>query len=214
VKDDQARRTLLEHLDGRALGEPRVLRFLAGRRRKMWSRNCVALGLASGFLEPLESTSIYLVQSGIARLIHMLPDRHMSQALQDKFNAEAAFEIERIRDFLILHYCATERRDTDFWHCCGNMSLPDSLRAKIDLFRDSGRFYREADEILALTSWVQVMLGQGIAPRAWHPLVDAIADEELENFCESVRQVVASCVAAMPMHEQFIDRHCRAAVAA
>ncbi len=214
ITDEEAARTLLANLDGRALAEPRVLRFTTGRRRKMWNGNCVALGLASGFLEPLESTSIYLIQSGIARLISMLPDRHMSAVLRDQYNAEAASEIERIRDFLILHYCATERRDTDFWRYCGAMSIPEELRGKIDLFRDSARFYRNSDEMFALTSWVQVMVGQGILPQGYHPLVDAVSDAELAQFAESVRAVLAACVAAMPTHEQFIDRHCRAAVAA
>jgi len=214
VSDDEAAATLLGNLDGRPLAEPRVLRFTTGRRRKMWNRNCVALGLASGFLEPLESTSIYLIQSGIARLIHMLPDRHMSPVLQDKFNAEAAFEIERIRDFLILHYFATERRDSELWKYCASMPIPDELRAKIELFRESSRFYRTADEMFAVTSWVQVMVGQRIVPRGYHPLVDAVPEPDLVRLGESVRGVVASCVAAMPMHEQFIDRYCRSPVAA
>ena len=135
----------------------------------MWNRNCVALGLASGFLEPLESTSIYLIQSGIARLIQMLPDRHMSPALQQRYNAEAAFEMERIRDFLILHYHATARRDSEFWKYCANMSIPEPLADVIRLFRDSGRFYRNAEEMFALTSWVQVMIGQGIVPARLSP---------------------------------------------
>ncbi len=214
ASDEQAAATLLKNLDGRALAEPRVLKFTTGRRRQMWNRNCVALGLASGFLEPLESTSIYLVQSGIARLIHMLPDRRMSPVLRSKYNAEAAFEIERIRDFLILHYRATERRDSEFWKYCGNMSIPDGLSGKIELFRDSGRFYRESDEMFALTSWVQVMVGQRIVPAGYHPLVDAVPDAELAQFVDSVRQVIASCVAAMPAHEQFIDRYCKSPVAA
>ncbi|HKW84122.1 MAG TPA: tryptophan halogenase family protein, partial [Burkholderiaceae bacterium] len=214
VGDDEAAATLLGHLDGRALAEPRVLKFTTGRRRQMWNRNCVALGLASGFLEPLESTSIYLIQSGIARLIHMLPDRHMSPVLRDKYNSEAAFEIEKIRDFLILHYCATERRDSELWKYCASMSIPDELKAKIELFRESGRFYRNADEMFALTSWVQVMVGQRIVPSGYHPLVDAVPQPELEKFGESVRGVIASCVAAMPPHEQFIDRYCKSPVAA
>ena len=214
VSDDEAVATLRANLDGRALAEPRVLRFVTGRRRQMWNRNCVALGLASGFLEPLESTSIYLIQSGIARLIEMLPDRHMSPVLRAQYNAEAAFEIERIRDFLILHYCATERRDSEFWKYCGTMSIPDELRARIELFRESGRFYRNADEMFALTSWVQVMVGQGIVPRGYHPMVDAVSNTELHKYAESVRNVISSCVAAMPLHEQFIDRYCRAPVAA
>jgi tryptophan 7-halogenase len=214
LSDDEAAATLLRHLDGKALAEPRQLRFTTGRRRQMWNRNCVALGLASGFLEPLESTSIYLIQSGIARLIEMLPDVHMSPILRDRYNSQAAFEIERIRDFLILHYHATERRDSELWKYCGAMSIPASLADNIGLFRHSGRFYRDHDEMFALTSWVQVMIGQGIVPAGHHPLVDAVPDAELLKLAESVRNVVASCVAAMPTHEQFIDRYCKAPVAA
>jgi tryptophan 7-halogenase len=214
LTDTAATETLLANLDGRALAEPRVLKFTTGRRRRMWNRNCVALGLASGFLEPLESTSIYLIQSGIARLIHMLPDRHMSTALQERYNAEAAFEMERIRDFLILHYCATQRRDSEFWKYCAHMSIPSELEEKIRLFRDSGRFYRSADEMFALTSWVQVMIGQHIMPGGYHPLVDAVPERELVQLGESVRGVISACVAAMPEHEQFIARCCQAPEAA
>jgi len=214
VSDDEAAATVLGNLDGRPLAEPRVLRFTTGRRRKVWSRNCVAIGLASGFLEPLESTSIYLIQSGIARLIDMFPDRHMNPVLQERYNTQARFESERIRDFLILHYCATERRDTKFWEYCGTMDIPESLTDNIRLFRDSGRFFRNADEMFALTSWVQVMLGQHIVPTAWHPMVDRVSDTDLMKLGESVRGVVASCVAAMPLHEQFIERNCKSPVAA
>ena len=212
--DDEAARTLLANLDGRALAEPRQLRFTTGRRRRMWNRNCVALGLASGFLEPLESTSIYLVQSGLARLVQMFPDRNMSPVLQQRYNSEAAFEMERIRDFLVLHYHATQRRDSEFWRYCGAMSIPESLEHVICLFRDSARFYRHAEEFFALTSWVQVMIGQHIVPEGYHPLVDQVPDAELARLAESVRGVVASCVAVMPPHEQFIARCCQAPVAA
>jgi tryptophan halogenase len=144
----------------------------------------------------------------------MLPDKHMNPALQDEYNAEAAFEIERIRDFLILHYNATERHDSDFWNYCRTMSIPETLAAKIALFRDSGRFYRDGEEMFALTSWVQVMVGQRIVPAAYHPLVDAVSEADLVRLGESVRGVIASCVAAMPAHESFIERYCKAAVAA
>jgi len=212
--DDEAAATLLGNLDGRALGEPRFLRFTTGRRRQAWKRNCVALGLASGFLEPLESTSIYLIQSGIARLIQLLPDRNMSPALQGRYNAEAEFEMERIRDFLILHYHATERCDSEFWKYCGTMSIPEPLADVIRLFRDSGRFYRNAEEMFALTSWVQVLIGQHILPAGFHPLVDAVPEAELIQLGDSVRGVIAACVAAMPEHEQFVARCCQAPAAA
>jgi tryptophan halogenase len=214
VSDDEAAATLKANLDGRPLADPRVLRFETGRRKKIWSRNCVAIGLSSGFLEPLESTSIYLIQSGIARLINLLPDRHMNPVLQDRYNAQATFEIERIRDFLILHYCATERRENEFWRYCGNMQIPPSLADNIRLFRDSGRFYRDSDEMFAVTSWVQVMLGQHIVPAAYHPMVDLVPDADLAGLADSVRGVIASCVAAMPTHEQFIERCCKAPAAA
>ena len=214
VSDDEAAATVLGNLDGRALADPRVLKFVTGRRREVWSRNCIAIGLSSGFLEPLESTSIYLIQSGIARLIDMFPGRHMNPVLRDRYNAQAAFETEKIRDFLILHYCATERRDTKFWDYCGNMQIPPGLADNIRLFRDSGRFFRHGDEMFGQTSWVQVMLGQRIVPTAWHPMVERLTDDELAKLGDSVHNVIASCVAAMPPHEQFIERHCKSPVAA
>jgi tryptophan halogenase len=211
ISDDEAADTLLKSLDGRALREPRVLKFTTGKRRKFWNGNCVALGLASGFMEPLESTSIYLIQSGIARLISLLPDQAFSPVLIERYNAQAAFEFERIRDFLILHYFATERSDSPFWNYCRTMSIPAQLEGTIRLFRDSGRFFRDAEEMFAITSWVQVMLGQHIVPRSYHPVVDQMADKELGEFVDGVRNVIASCVEAMPMHAQFIARYCQAA---
>jgi len=210
ISDDEASATLMAHLDGRALGEPRKLQFTTGKRRKFWNKNCLALGLASGFMEPLESTSIYLIQSGIARLISLLPDRDFSPVLIDRYNAQAAFEFERIRDFLILHYWATERRDTAFWRYCSEMSIPEPLADTIRLFKDSGRFFRNAEEMFAITSWVQVMLGQHIVPQHYHPAVDLVPDQEIAGLADSVRTVIASCVDAMPMHAQFIARYCAA----
>jgi tryptophan halogenase len=211
ISDDEAAKNLLGWIDGAARAEPRVLRFTGGRRRKAWINNVVALGLASGFLEPLESTSIYLIQSGIARLVNLFPDRGFSRTLIDRYNAQTDFEIERIRDFLILHYCATERDDTPFWNYCRTMDIPQPLREVIELFRDSGRFYRQAEELFALTSWVEVMIGQRISPRTWHPAVDLLPDDKLDKLIEGVRQVIVNCVDAMPMHQQFIDRCCKAA---
>jgi tryptophan halogenase len=211
ISDDEAAKNLLGWIDGAARAEPRVLRFTGGRRRKAWINNVVALGLASGFLEPLESTSIYLIQSGIARLVNLFPDSGFSRTLIDRYNAQTDFEIERIRDFLILHYCATERDDTPFWNYCRTMDIPQPLREVIDLFRDSGRFFRQAEELFALTSWVEVMIGQRIVPQSWHPAVDLLPEIKLRELVEGVRKVIASCVDAMPLHQQFIDRCCAAA---
>lgn len=210
ISDDEAAATLLAHLDGKALGDPRPLRFTTGMRRKFWNRNVVALGLASGFMEPLESTSIFLIQAGIARLLNLFPRAGISQVLINRYNHQSQFEFERIRDFLILHYYATQRRDTPFWNQCRTMAIPDELQANIDLFRDSGRFFRNAEEMFAEVSWVQVMVGQGMLPTGYHPLVDQLPAKELDGFMTSVERVVASCVDAMPAHEAFIQRYCAA----
>ncbi|HEY2464556.1 MAG TPA: tryptophan halogenase family protein [Steroidobacteraceae bacterium] len=211
ISDDEAAQTLMSSLDGRALAEPRRLRFTTGMRRKFWDKNCVALGLASGFMEPLESTSIYLIQSGIARLLNLLPQRDFSPVLIERYNSQAAFEFERIRDFLILHYCATERRDSSFWKYCAAMSIPEPLAETIRLFKHSGRFFRNAEEMFAITSWVQVMLGQHIDPQHYHPAVDLVPDQDVAGLLDSVERVVAACVDAMPTHAQFIARHCAVA---
>ncbi|MDP9088771.1 MAG: tryptophan 7-halogenase [Pseudomonadota bacterium] len=211
ISDEEAAATLMGHLDGRALAEPRKLKFTTGMRKKFWNKNCVALGLASGFMEPLESTSIYLIQSGIARLLNLMPDRDFSPVLIERYNSQAAFEFERIRDFLILHYVATERRDSSFWRYCSDMTIPEPLADTIRLFKDSGRFFRNAEEMFAITSWVQVMLGQHIEPQHYHPAVDLVADQEIVAMVDSVKNVIAACVEAMPTHAQFIARHCAAA---
>ncbi|WP_426661077.1 tryptophan halogenase family protein [Rhodanobacter aciditrophus] len=210
MSDDEAAAVLLANLDGEPLGEPRLLRFTTGARKQAWNRNVVALGLAGGFLEPLESTSIYMIQSGIARLLEMFPQRDFSPVLIERYNARARFEYERIRDFLILHYHATERDDTPFWNYCRTMPVPEQLDGYIRLFRDSGRFFRDGEEMFATPSWVQVMLGQRILPRSYHPLVDQMPEKDLAGFMASVSQVVKACVEAMPMHQAFIDKVCPA----
>ncbi|MDE2251684.1 MAG: tryptophan 7-halogenase [Gammaproteobacteria bacterium] len=210
ISDDEAGATLLGNLDGEALAEPRVLRFVTGRRRRIWERNCVAVGLSSGFMEPLESTSIHLIQSTITRLLSFFPDTGFDPVLIERFNQKAVFEVERIRDFLILHYHATERNDTPFWDYCRTMEIPSSLREYMDLFRHSGRFYRENEELFAQISWVQVLIGQRITPRAYHPLVDLLSEAELDAFLADVKRVIGSCVEVMPAHEAFIARHCAA----
>ena len=170
----------------------------------------VALGLAAGFMEPLESTSIYLVQSGLQRLLGLFPTRDFDPLLAERFNRETVFEYERIRDFLVLHYHATERDDAPFWTHCRTMAVPDTLRETIELFRLDGRYFRNAEDFFALPSWVQVMLGQRIVPRGHHPIVDRMPDDDLVAFVERERQSIADAVATMPTHQAFIDRHCKA----
>ena len=206
MSEDEAPALLLANLDGEPLAEPRTLRFVTGKRRRTWNRNVVAIGLSSGFMEPLESTSIHLIQSAIARLTAFFPYTGFDQADIDEFNAHADFEVTRIRDFLILHYHATARDDSPFWDDCRTMQVPEPLRQRIALFEANGRVFREANEMFAEMSWVQVMHGQGLRPRGHHGLVELLPEPELAGFVENVRRVIANCAAQMPSHDEFI-RH-------
>jgi tryptophan halogenase len=211
MSEDEAGAVLLKNLDGRPLAEPRALRFTTGMRKQGWNRNVVAIGLASGFMEPLESTSIHLIQSAIARLIAFFPDRGFSAIDIDEYNRQTRFEFERIRDFLILHYHLSARDDTPFWRHCRTMEVPESLRRRMALYRSHGRIVREADELFAEVAWLQVMQGQGLQPRSYHPLVDVVDEREIVAHLEGLRGVIAQCVAAMPTHGQYIEHHCKAA---
>lgn len=210
VGDDEAAAILLANLEGEPLAEPRVIRFTTGMRRRHWIKNCVAVGLASGFMEPLESTSIHLIQSSLARLVAMFPDRRFDEGLINEFNRQARFEFESIRDFLILHYHANERDDCDFWKNCREMAIPDRLRARIDLFRSSGRIYREHDELFTETGWLQVLLGQGVSPESRHPLADELSGDQLEQLLADVKTLIAREVEAMPDHHDYVMAHCAA----
>ncbi len=208
IDETKAADELVNSLEGRRLADPRLLQFATGKRKRLWNKNVVAVGLASGFMEPLESTSIHLIQNTIARLTTFFPYARFDPVDIEEFNRQSDEEFVRIRDFLILHYKATERSDSAFWTYCHTMPIPDSLQRKIDLFSSNGRVFREAGELFSEISWVEVMLGQRITPRGYHPLVDALSEEQVAAFLKSVRSTMARCVDAMPGHAQYVAEHC------
>ena len=208
VDDERAGNTLQDNLEGESLMEPRTIRFRPGSRREHWRRNCVAIGLSSGFIEPLESTSIHLIQRGIIRLLQTFPLNGIKQSDIDEFNQQTRFELEHIRDFIVLHYKVTNRRDTPFWRHCRRMEIPDSLRHRIDLFRETGRVFRVPTELFAENSWIQVMLGQGIVPEQYHPVVDVMSDDELDRFLREIKSRVDNAVAQLPQHDVYVEQYC------
>jgi len=210
MSDDEARSYLLKNIVGGHLGKPRVLKFTTGRRLKNWNKNVVALGLASGFLEPLESTSIHLIQQGIIRLIAMFPHDGIKQTDIDEYNRQSQTEIEYIRDFIILHYKVTNRRDSDFWRYCSDLDVPETLAHRIKLFRETGRVFRVREDLFKENSWIQVMMGQGIEPEQYHPVVDVMSDEELTRFMSGIKTRVDSIVAKLPQHEAYVKQYCPA----
>jgi tryptophan halogenase len=209
MSEDEARHILLNNVEGTPLADPRLIRFKTGMREKAWHRNVVALGLASGFIEPLESTSIHLVQNGIARLISHFPDRGFAQVNIDTYNRRIGYDYERIRDFIILHYTANQR-DEPFWRYLRDMDLPDSLSAKIELFKATGRIFREQEELFAEVGWFQVLVGQNIIPETYHPLADVLTQDELAGFLRDIRTIVSAPVPHLPSHGDFITRYCAA----
>ncbi len=210
MSEDEATSVLMNNLEGEPLADPRVIRFVTGKRNQFWNKNVVALGLASGFMEPLESTSIHLIQSSIARLTAFFPHGGFDQADIDEFNQHSHFEFDKIRDFLILHYHATERDDTPFWNYVRTMDVPESLTRKMALFNSNGRIFREGSELFAEPSWVQVMHGQRMAPKSYHALVDVYSEEKIADYMQNIRGVIANCMRVMPTHEEFIERQCKA----
>lgn len=211
VSDDAAVDALLTGLDGAPGAAPRPLRFTAGVRERLWERNCVAIGLAGGFLEPLESTSIHLIQSGITRLMSLFPDHGHAPVERATYNRLLRTEYEQIRDFVILHYHATARDDSDFWNDCRTTPPPASLAEKLDLWRERGHVFPNPGDLFTEDSWIAVLLGQAGSPAGLDPLLATLPTEEAARFLQHLRGVIGQTAAAMPHHDQFIARHCAAA---
>jgi tryptophan halogenase len=210
MSDDEATAILMANLDGEPLADPRTVPFTTGHRNRMWVKNCVAMGLAGGFLEPLESTSIWLIQSGLSRFLTMFPDRDFNQADIDRYNRIMTTDYEEIRDFLVLHYHATERTDSPFWDYCRTMEIPGRLAEKMRVFRSHGRAFRENEELFNDTSWFAVMLGQLIEPASHDPVADVMHLDETRDRLAHIREAVANSAAYMPSHRDFIREHCAA----
>ncbi|NJC41227.1 tryptophan halogenase [Brevundimonas alba] len=211
ISDDEAMTRLLGNLDGKPLAEPRPIRFKSGRRTASWTKNCIAIGLASGFLEPLESTSIYLTQVAILNLLKLFPRSRIDPALAERFNRVVDNEYDRVRDFLILHYHATSRTDSELWRHCREMDIPDTLRDRMALFEHRGHIAQYRDGLFSPPSWLSVFVGQGMRPTGYHPMADNLPLETVTAGLEAIRRRVSERVEAMPMHDAFVRDYCAAA---
>jgi len=213
MSDEDARALLLREIEGEPLFDPRLIRYKTGARRKVWNRNCLALGLASGFVEPLESTSIHLIMIAVTRLMQSFPFSGFDAAMIDRFNTLSRAELEGVRDFIILHYHLTQRDDSDFWRRCRDMEIPDSLAKRMALFRDNAQAYQASDELFRVDSWVQVMLGQRLQPRGHHQVARMMPPGQLRQALADLKANIAGTVAKMPGHQEFLDRYCAAPAA-
>ena len=207
MSEDEATSVLVDNLDGEILGTPRLIRFATGHRQKFWEKNCVAIGLSSGFLEPLESTSLYLIRQGISRFIALFPDASMPPIYRDEYNRWMQRDFEQVRDLLVFHYYATQREEP-FWQHCRNMTIPETLRRRLTLFAEGGRFLRNEGELFPPASWVAVMLGQGVIPRAIDPAVASIPVAEIEPKLAALRRAMNDFVDGLPSHEAALRQYC------
>ncbi len=207
---ETATNTLLSGLDGKPMAEPKHLRFTTGMRKKFWNKNCVAIGLSAGFMEPLESTSLHLIQYGIMRLLAMFPDKDMSPLLADEYNKLTRAEYERIRDFLILHYTATDREDTTFWRYCKHMEIPESLANKMAHFRSNGMVIADERELFHNASWIAVYIGQGIIPKHAPIITQMREGVPVQERVSQIRQAIIAAGGSMTPHDHFLDRYCKA----
>lgn len=208
LSPEDAERELLASIDSKPLADPRLISFVTGRRKKFWNKNCVAIGLSAGFMEPLESTSLHLIQYGIMRLLALFPDKDMSPLLADEYNTLTTAEYERIRDFIVLHYKATERRDDGFWKYCAEMEIPDRLQYKIEHFRSHGIIVSDERELFSNPSWIAVMVGQNIIPER-APALSGLRDATIvRERMMQIRSAMTEAVGAMPDHRTFINSYC------
>lgn len=210
MADEDARALLLREIDGEPLFDPRLIRYRTGSRRKVWNKNCLALGLASGFIEPLESTSIHLIMIAVTRLMRSFPFNGFDDALIERYNALSRAELEGVRDFIILHYNLTERDDSDFWRRCRTMEIPDSLALRIALFREDAQAWQASDELFRIDSWVQVMLGQRLQPQGYHHVARMMPPGQLRQALADLKANITGAVAKMPSHQEFLNRYCSA----
>jgi tryptophan halogenase len=208
LSDADAPDMLRQNVEGELLTQPRVIKFLPGQRDKVWERNCIAVGLASGFVEPLESTSIHLIQRAAIRLMQLFPSGGIQQADVDEFNLQSKRELEHIRDFIVLHYHVNARTDSNLWKHVREMKLLPTLHHRIELFRETARVFRPSDELFAENSWVQVMMGQGIMPRRYHPVADLMGVDELKRFMLDIQIKVQRTVAGLPSHQAYVQQYC------
>lgn len=207
MSDDDAIESLLADLDGPAMATPRKIKFRTGHRNKFWEKNCIGIGLSSGFLEPLESTSLFLIQEGISKFISLYPTADMPESVRSEYNRQITKKFEQVRDFIILHYKATQRDDSEFWNYCRTMSVPDSLTQKIELFREAGRIFRYEDELFSKPSWIAVLLGQNMQPKSVDPIIGALPAAQIAKSLVSMKAAMDSATEKMPTHEAFLKNY-------
>lgn len=212
MSDDEALKTLHDGMDGAPIGEPKFLRFKTGVRKKTWNKNVVSLGLAAGFMEPLESTSIHMVQTAIARLLTNFPDKSFNQPDIDYYNERTRLEYKQVRDFLVLHYYVTKRDDSPFWNYCRTMDIPKGLKDRIAIYSENARVYRHDNEVFGEASWFAVMHGQGLTPKRHHPLANMMSDAQLGQRMSDIHRTWGKCLESIPDHQAFIDANCKSDV--
>ncbi|XQW85833.1 tryptophan halogenase family protein [Thalassotalea piscium] len=209
ITDAKAEEVLLKGLESDPIANVNALRWNTGMRKKSWNKNCIAIGLSAGFVEPLESTGLHLIQSAIAKLMTLFPNKNFNQCDIDMFNQQTEKEYQRIRDFIVLHYKVTERDDSEFWDYCRNMSIPSTLQQKIEMYKENGRIFRQDDELFNETSWLAVMQGQGIQPKGYHPLVDRMPNSEIQRRLHNIETVIQKSADIMLDHHDYLQKHCQ-----